>query len=246
MSSQTARSATRDGVPLYDQVRETLARQISSGELAPGAALPSEFQLAAQLGVSQGTVRKALNTLTRERLVVRRQGKGTFVVEQTPADVHFRFFNVFHADGRRVLPGSRGTRVRSGKANAEECARLRLAPGAPVWRIARLRTLEDRAFMRERVVLSAALFPKLDVRVGGIPNTLYDMFQADFGVLIVRASDAVWGAACPAALAGTFGIATGTPITVIDRVAYDLDDMPVEWRMSFGHLDGLVYRANVG
>ncbi|MEL7544934.1 MAG: UTRA domain-containing protein, partial [Pseudomonadota bacterium] len=175
-----------------------------------------------------------------------RQGKGTFVVEQTPADVHFRFFNVFEADGTRVLPGSRGTRVRSGKANAQERTRLRLDAGALVWRITRLRTLEDRAFMQERVILPAALFPQLDARDGGIPNTLYDMFQADFGVLIVRASDAVCGAGCPAALSGPFGIATGSPITVIDRVAYDLDETPVEWRTSFGHLDGMVYRANVG
>ncbi|MGI9406656.1 MAG: GntR family transcriptional regulator, partial [Hyphomicrobiaceae bacterium] len=106
-----ASSERLDARPLYLQVQELLTRRISSGTLGPGAALPNEFQIAGELGVSQGTVRKALDALAAARLVVRVQGKGTFVVEQTPEEVHFRFFNIFDATGQRVLPESRETKV---------------------------------------------------------------------------------------------------------------------------------------
>src|SRR5919202_6832930 len=75
--------------PLYRQVRALLVRRLAEGVWQPGQLLPSEGQLAAELGVSQGTVRKALDALTAERLLVRRQGRGTFVAEHEDGTFHF-------------------------------------------------------------------------------------------------------------------------------------------------------------
>ena len=101
----------RDGDrPLYAQVRERLVERIRSGEWKPGQLIANEFEIAAEFGVSQGTARKAIGDLASEGLVVRRQGRGTFVVEHTPAHVLFRFFNLFDEAGAAVIPDSRDTR----------------------------------------------------------------------------------------------------------------------------------------
>lgn len=233
-----------DARPLYLQVRELLTRRISSGSLGPGAALPSEFQIADELGVSQGTVRKALDALAAERLVVRVQGKGTFVVEQTPEEVHFRFFNIFDADGQRVLPDSRDTKVTSGQANAEERRKLGLAAKARVCRVRRVRTVDGKPFIVERIVLPEAVFPEISKRPK-LPNTLYDIFQSDYGVLVIRARDEVHAEACDATNAAALEVAPGTPLTVIDRVAFAIGGIPVEWRISRCYLDGRSYVATV-
>ena len=233
-----------DARPLYLQVREILTRRISSGDLGPGAALPSEFQLADELGVSQGTVRKALDALTQERLVVRVQGKGTFVVEQTPEDVHFRFFNIFDGDGHRVLPDSRDTKVTSGQATAEERHKLQLPAKARVCRICRIRTVGGAPFIAERIVLPESIFPGISKRPT-VPNTLYDIFQSDYSILVIRAQDALYAKACDADVARDLSVDEGTPLTVIDRVAIAIGDIPVEWRVSLCHLDGLRYIADV-
>ena len=78
-----------DARPLYAQVREHLVERIRSGEWKPGQLIPNEFEIAAEFGVSQGTARKAISELAAEGLVLRRQGRGTFVVEHTPAHAHY-------------------------------------------------------------------------------------------------------------------------------------------------------------
>lgn len=80
--------------------------------------LPSESEIGRELGASQGTVRKALDMLARDRLVVRRQGKGTFVVEHTPEDVLFRFFQIYADDGARILRAASAPRRRSARRTA--------------------------------------------------------------------------------------------------------------------------------
>src|SRR5258706_12010687 len=111
----------RDGArPLYAQVRERLIERIRSGEWKPGQLIANEFEIAAEFGVSQGTARKAIGDLASEGLVVRRQGRGTFVVEHTPAHVLFRFFNLFDETGGAVIPDSRDVKSILALASSEE------------------------------------------------------------------------------------------------------------------------------
>src|SRR5262245_32399559 len=113
-----------DGRPLYARLRDVLIERIRSGEWKPGQLIPNEFEIAAEFGVSQGTARKAIGELASERLVLRRQGRGTFVVEHTPAHVLFRFFNVFDAAGAAVIPDSRDVTASLDSADAAERAAL--------------------------------------------------------------------------------------------------------------------------
>src|SRR5690349_13948543 len=128
--------------PLYARVRERLIERIRSGAWKPGQLIANEFEIAAEFGVSQGTARKAIGDLASEGLVVRRQGRGTFVVEHTPDHVLFRFFNIFHAAGKAVIPDSKDVASSVATASDEERRVLGLDVQARVIRVTRTRTSE--------------------------------------------------------------------------------------------------------
>jgi len=102
--------------PLYQQVRDAFVQRLVEGKWTPGQALPSEMELAAEVGVSQGTVRKALDALASENLVIRRQGRGTFVAEHDEARILFQFFKLVPDRGESRFPESRIVHVADGVA----------------------------------------------------------------------------------------------------------------------------------
>ena len=171
-------------------MRERLIERIRSGEWKPGQLIANEFDIAAEFGVSQGTARKAIGDLASEGLVVRRQGRGTFVVEHTPAHVLFRFFNLFDEAGSPVIPDSRDVKVGTALADAEERKALGLDGNARVIRITRTRTRnrDGAPLMAETITLPEALFPGLAEQTE-MTNTLYDLFQKAYGVLVTRTDD---------------------------------------------------------
>ncbi len=219
-------------VPLYQQVRDILVHRIASGAWRPGSPLPSEPRLAAELNVSLGTVRKALDELVSGRLVVRQQGRGTFVAEQTPDSALFHFFRVVDAAGERVIPTHRELHRACGPATEEEVARLALAPGSEVLRLRRLRAAGGRTALLEHISIATALVPGLADHEGALPNTLYDLYQQQFGLTIRRASETLRAAAADPETADLLGLDAGTPVLQIDRVAYGFEDQPIEWRVS--------------
>lgn len=233
-----------DARPLYVRVKALLRERIRSGAWQPGQMIPSETEIGRNLGVSQGTVRKALDGLAHDHLVVRRQGKGTFVVQHTPDDVLFRFFHLYDDDGARIRPDSIRTTARVIEADAKARARLDLPKGAHVVRIERLRTRDDRPFVAEVIVLPRSRFPGLAERTQ-IPNTLYDLFQRKYSVLVARADERISAVAADRRTARELGIAEGTPLLKIDRIAYAIDERPVEWRISLLHLDRAHYLARL-
>lgn len=234
-------------LPLYARVRERLLERIRSGAWKPGQLIPNEFEIAAEFGVSQGTARKAISELASEGLVVRQQGRGTFVVEHTPAHELFRFFNLFDAQGVAMIPDSRDSWSSTGPADAAERRALAFPADAEarVIRITRTRTHHGVPFISETIALPEALFTGLTPQVE-VPNTLYDWFQKTYGVLVLRTDDRLTASAADAATAFTLGIAAGAPLLRIDRIAFGLDDKPIEWRVSLCHLAGAHYLARNG
>ncbi len=217
--------------PLYRQVRERLVRQLIDGVWKPGEALPSEQQLAVTLGVSPGTVRKALDDLTAENLLVRRQGRGTFVAEHDHDRVLFQYFMLTNDNGTRSLPESTLVSLEKIRANAQERNRLALAARASVWHIERVRTVDGHAIIRERIILSADRFPGLGDRID-IPNNVYQLYAVTFGVSVARAEERLKAVAATPEDAKCLATTSGTPLLEIDRTAYALDESPVEWRLS--------------
>jgi GntR family transcriptional regulator len=228
--------------PLYATVYDELVERIRSGTWAPSQLIPNEFAIAAEFRVSQGTVRKALERLAAEKLVVRMQGRGTFVAEHTPEYFHFRFFNVFDDKGKRIIPSSRSTSCMVGTASAIERKALKLRKNARVIRFHRLRMRGRRPFVTEVICLPAETFKGLAGRPG-MPDTLYHVFQRDYGVLIMRTEERMTAVGADAETASMLGIAPRTPLLRIERIAIALSGRPVERRVSLYHLHRAHYRA---
>lgn len=222
-----------DFKPLYLQVKDLMVRRLASGAWRPGDLLPSEFGLAAEFKVSQGTVRKALDELAAQNLVVRQQGKGTFVAQHTPQRALFHFFHLVSDDGQRALPDARTLSLTKATADPAEATRLALKRGAPVFRLVRLRTLGGEVAIFERIVLSAALFAGFGGRrPADVPNELYRYYEERHGVTVARAVEKLKAVPARPEEARSLGLKTGAPLLEIDRVAYTVDGRPVEWRRS--------------
>lgn len=219
--------------PLYAQVRELMIRRMLRGDWRPGALLPSEGRLAAEFGVSQGTMRKALDEMATQNLVVRQQGRGTFVAEHSEQHALFHFFHIRDESGHKELPTGRVLALKHGRADREQARRLALPPRAPVITILRLRALRGKPVILERIALPAGLFRGLDLPIGReVPDELYVLYQQRFGVTIARAEEKLRAVAADALDARSLGIAKHSPLLEIDRLALALDGAPVEWRLS--------------
>jgi GntR family transcriptional regulator len=235
-------AAKSDKLPLYARVYTELVERIRSGQWKPGQLIPNEFQIAAEFKVSQGTARKALGGLAAANLVVRKQGRGTFVFEHTPDEILFRFFNLFDDTGARIIPHSRSTRCIIEKANRREQKALRLQKNDRVIRIDRLRMRGRKPFITESITLPEATFPGL-ADGPEIPDAFYEIFQKAHNVLVTRTHERIAAVAADARAAEQLSVPVGLPLLKIDRFTFTLDDRPVEWRVSLCLLERAHYLA---
>ncbi|RED11327.1 GntR family transcriptional regulator [Pontivivens insulae] len=226
--------------PLYMQVRDRLRTRIASGDLRPGTILPSEFALADEMDVSQGTVRKALDLLVTDNLVERRQGRGTYVAETTAEQALFRFFKLEEAGGQPVIPSPVSEDVRERAAPDRIAERLGLAPDAPIVRVRRVRALGQSVAAFEDIFTDPARLP-LHRHAGQLPNALYSHYQRAFSVSVARAQDYLTAQLAPPRVRKALELDEGTPVLCVRRDAFDLSDACVETRESFFVTDGLGY-----
>lgn len=217
--------------PLYKRVKNILVARIADGRWQAGQLIPNEFQIAAELDVSQGTVRKALHEMTADNLLVRQQGRGTFVSRHDEERILFRFFRLASDAGVREFPDSSVMALAAGAANDEEAAALGIATGDPVWRLRRRRTLGGRPVIAETVILPQALFPGLD-RLDSVPNNVYGLYSARFGVTVVRAAEKLKAVAATLDDARVLDCPFGVPLLQVDRRAFAIDGRVCEWRVS--------------
>ncbi|MEI9985166.1 MAG: GntR family transcriptional regulator [Aliidongia sp.] len=230
--------------PLYRQVYDIIVKKVAEGAWRPGEALPSEQALARELGVSQGTVRKVLDALTAENLMERRQGKGTFLAENTQDRTLFRFFKMARPGGDRVIPESEGETVRVRASRVAEQAKLDLSKGDKVVEILRTRRIDGKPAIRETIILSAAMFPDFE-KHAPLPNTLYSLYQTAYGLNIVMAKEELRPDLAAAEDERILGVPVGSPLLCVDRLALSLQDMKVEWRVSRIATAGLVYAVSL-
>ena len=147
--------------PLYLQLRDALAERIATGAWKVGMAISSEGDLAREFGVSQGTMRKALDLMEHERLITRRQGRGTFVNDQSSDELALRYTNIRTPNGDRLIGDVRSPQITDGVANEMECARLCLPTGDrvlshPTGSSERRRTVHGRGSLRASHTISWA------------------------------------------------------------------------------------------
>jgi len=229
--------------PLYLQVRDALAERIANGGWKPGKPIPNELDLAAEYGVSTGTMRKALDVMESERLITRQQGRGTFVIDQTSEELAMRFSAIRDVNGQRIAGQVELGEVTEGSANELECARLRLQPRDPVYRIRCVRLHQDRPFMVEEASMPAELFPGL-TEINGFPHPIVALAQRH-GILVGKAEERISVHVATPAVAEALRVPPSSPIMVLDRVMLTLDGRPIEWRVGKCHLTAHHYLAEI-
>lgn len=239
-------SSVPDFQPLYKQVYNVLVNRIAEGVWLPAQALPSEQALAQELGVSQGTVRNAMDALASENLILRQQGKGSFVAEHTQEHSLFRFFRLARpAPGReRITPQLGIEKVKRRPANRAEQSKLKLGKNAQVVEIRRTRLIDNRPKVVEKIILPLSLFPDID-RQKKLPNTLYSLYQSTFGISIAIAKEELRAVLATKADAKALSIDPGAALLQIDRIGVALDGQNVEWRISRCDTSDIVYAVDV-
>jgi len=230
--------------PLYKQVHGILTERLVSGYWKAGQVLPSEFGLADELGVSQGTVRKALNQMVDEKLLERRQGKGTYVAEHSHDDSLYRFFRLKEPKGNNLLPDTEVLSIKRRTATAEEAKHLSLGKNKQVAELIRLRSLNERPAIIETVIQPLSIFPDID-KAEELPNALYILYQEKYGVNIVCVRDELRAVQLPKRYAEQLGLEVGSPVLMIERESVAMDGKVVEWSRSYSNSSDFVYGVEI-
>ncbi len=241
-----ALTLTKGSVPLYMQVRDWIVERITRGEWAPGNLIPSEIQLATALNVSQGTARKAITDLVENNVLVRRQGKGTFVANHDDNRALFHFFHVVNDSGTKILPESKTLSCRKRRSLRREALKLGLPGGSQVVHIERVRYLDSQPVILETVILPTELFGDLgNPRACELPNMLYELYETRFNITIHRAEEKLRAVSASEHEASLLGVTPAAPLLEIERIALTLSGMPVELRISRCNTAGHYYQNTV-
>jgi len=243
MMSETTLPDLHRSAPLYREVKRRLMEALAGGEWKPGEAIPAETDLAARYRVSQGTVRKAIDELATENLVVRRQGKGTFVATHAEEQIQYRFLRLAPDDAK----------PRGMARHFIDCKRMR--PPAPIARALELKGTEGAILVRrtllqddipvvlDEIWLPAGPFKGLTAeRLRDYVGPMYEMFEAEFGVRMIRAEEKIRAVAADAATAEVLAVAEGTPLLSVERLSFTYGDKPVELRRGLYRTDRHYYR----
>lgn len=243
-SASSASSLARParGAVLYREVKKQLIADIGSGRTPPGAALPNEKELAERFQVSIGTLRRAVEELVADHILVRQQGRGTFVGKLDEARFMFQFFKIEPREGAREFPVLKLHAFARARATPQEAAALALHGAASVLRIDNVLSLRGRPVIHDRITLAATQFPGLTrAQFERRPGTIYELYQAAFGITVVGADERVRAERVTPASAALLGLAAGTPVLRIERVAFTFDQKPAELRISVVDTDDVDY-----
>jgi GntR family transcriptional regulator len=217
--------------PLYQQIKALITQSLQSGEWKPGELIPSEVELAARFKVSQGTVRKAIDELSQVNLVVRRQGKGTFVATHHEVRAQFRFLRLMPDEGEPHSAENRVIDVKRLRAPAEVARLLEVKSGDPMIFIKRVQSFDGVPTILEELWLPGVLFKGLTAeRLIEYKGPMYGLFETEFGTRMIRATEQLRAICADEPAAQLLDVAPGTPLLSVERVSFTYGDKPVEVR----------------
>jgi GntR family transcriptional regulator len=233
--------------PLYRQIKGLLLSSLEAGEWRPGEAIPSELELAARFKVSQGTVRKAVDELSAENLLIRRQGKGTFVATHSEPLAQFRFLRLRPLDGEDEYPEARLIDCRRIRASGETARILDLKAGESMVVLRRILAFRGKPTVLDEISLPGGLFRRLSAaKVSSYSGSLYNLFEAEFGTRMIRADEQIRAVPADTSAAELLEVAPGTPLLCVDRVAFTYGDRAVECRRGLYRTDQHYYANTLG
>ncbi|MGY8526209.1 GntR family transcriptional regulator [Paracidovorax citrulli] len=224
---------TAIGGVLYKDIKRAILAALASGEWKPAEAIPSERRLVERFGVSIGTLRKAIDELVAENILIRHQGRGTFVATHRQEDHFFRFFRVVREDGHRAYPSVRLERFRRAKASREESLALGIEAGERVFHFTNVLSLDGRPVMTDTITVPERLFEGLtEARLRDRPNTLYNFYQDVFGINVIRTEERLRAVLAQEDDHALLQVPVGGPLLQITRIASSYHDKRVERRVS--------------
>ena len=224
-------SASPTFSPLYQQIKALITQSLQSGEWKPGELIPSEMELANRFKVSQGTVRKAIDELSSENLVVRRQGKGTFVATHHEALSQFRFLRLLPNEGEPSYPENRIIEVRRQRSPIDVAKLLEIKSGDPVIFIRRVQSFSGVPTILDELWLPGIIFKGLTAeRLNEYKGPMYGLFESEFGTRMIRASEAIRAVCADDLTAQILNVSIGIPLLNVERVSFTYGDKPVELR----------------
>jgi GntR family transcriptional regulator len=232
MNNMTKLSNTPVFKPLYEQIKSVITERLIAGEWKPGESIPSEMDLAAHYGVSQGTVRKAIDALAKENIVVRRQGKGTFVSTHKEEKSKLRFLRLTAVDGSKELLENELLECNRIKVNAEIEKLTGLKIGTAIIEIKRLLKFSQSSVIIDYIIVQAKSFKGLNAtKIKENNGSLYSMYETLYGVPMVRAEEKLSAVIATKEQADLLKLEPGFPLLRIERTAYTYGDKPMEWRL---------------
>jgi GntR family transcriptional regulator len=219
--------------PLYKRVKMLLTESLAAGEWKPSQAIPSEARLAQQFDVSIGTVRKAIDELVAEKILIRQQGRGTFVAAHSQDRFLYHFFHIVGVDGVKRFPTTELLSFSKERGDAEMAQRLNLPRNSRVIRICNLLRVEGEPVEVDEIYISAAAFPDLTREVfERRPGTIYQLYQDRYGINVIHTTEHLRAGAASADDAALLALAEGAPVLEIERTAFTYSDTPIELRKS--------------
>ena len=229
--------------PLYRQVKVMITRELQAGAWKPGESIPSEQYLAARFKVSQGTVRKAIDELAADNLLVRRQGKGTFVATHAEQQIAYRFLRLMPDSGGALGMERRLLDCRRTRAPADVARALAGKSGDAVVQLRRLLVAAAKPVVLDEIWLPGKLFKGLTAeRLADYKGPMYSMFEAEFGVRMIRAEEKIRAVPADAATAQLLALKPGAPLLSVERLSFTYGDKPVELRRGLYSTEQHFYR----
>ena len=216
-------------IPLYVQIAESLLDRIESGELRAGDRLPAERELSQTLEVNRMTVRRALQVLELQGLLMRRQGDGTYV---TAPKIERQAGNLVPftkgMQRRGYTPGAEVITFERKSAEPSVAKELQLPASTPVYYIRRLRLINQEPVMLERFTLPVRRVPGLE-RYDLASRSVYEVMETEYGISVTRARQSLEPVVAAEYEAELLRVNPGAPLMLEQRLSFDQDDQPIEY-----------------
>jgi GntR family transcriptional regulator len=233
-------------IPLYIQVKQKITQELMSGNWRAGDLIPSEIELAQSYQVSQGTVRKAIDELSIEKILIRRQGKGTYVTTHNEEQIQLRFLRLTSTKGNKEKLESQLLSFEKTRVNSYVANRLNLRPGSSVYKIKRVLTFARKPLILDEIYISTIPFKGLNAEmINQKKGSLYRLYESNYGIQMLNADEKIKAVSAEAEVSKLLNIKKGHPILGIERVSYTYGNKPIEWRLGLCLTDEYHYQTEL-
>ena len=232
--------------PLYVEVKKKITQSLIQGEWGPGEAIPSEIELANIYDVSQGTVRKAIDDLSAESILVRRQGKGTYVATHNEENIQLRFLRLTSQFGLNEKLDNQLISFSKEKATNKLAKILNINPSSTIISVTRILTFNEKPLILDVIKIPAQSFRGLTAEMIVENNgSMYRMYETDFGVRMLRADEKILAITANSETASHLKVQENHPLLSVERISYTYKNKPLEWRLGLYVTDNHFYRSEL-